>query len=82
MTTVKPTPQEVQALLNGPAGVPPPGTVPDFVNPPDFLYGVIVTLVLTLSVSTIALVTRIYTKLRLIKSLDIEDCKCNFVLEG
>ena len=80
MTTATPTPQELQALLNGPAGAPPSGTVPDFVNPSSLLYGVIVTLILTLSVSTIALATRIYTKLRLIKSLDIEDCKCKFIL--
>ena len=68
------TPAQLQALLDGPAGSPPPGVIPNFVDPPSIYPQIIVTLVLTLSISTLALVIRTYTKLRVIKAWHLEDC--------
>ena len=74
MTTAQLTPDQVQALLDGPAGTPPPGMKPNFVDPPSLFTPIIVTLALTLFISTSALAMRIYTKLRIIKAWHLEDC--------
>ena len=74
MATASMTPAQLQALLDGPAESPPPGVIPNFVDPPSIYPQIIVTLVLTLCISTLALAIRTYTKLRVIKAWHLEDC--------
>ena len=69
------TPEQLQELLNGPAGTPPLHVQPNFDNPTSLHVYAIPTLVLSLTISTVALVVRMYTKLRIIRSLVVEDCK-------
>ena len=65
-----------QALLNGPAGLPPAGVLPNFENPPRNLASIFhVTAALTLSFTTVAVVVRIYTKRCLLRSMGYEDCR-------
>lgn len=70
---------EVQILLNGPAGEPPPGTLPNFSNPPNLDAVYIATTAICGSVSFLAVLIRMYTKLFLIRSLVLEDCKSDSV---
>ena len=74
-----PTADQVQAalqsLLNGPAGMPPPGVVPNFDNPPNLAVYLYVTVGLTLGFATFAVIIRIYTKCFLLRSMGYEDCK-------
>ena len=65
---------KMQALLNGPAGVPPLGTVPNFENPANLEYITNPVLVLCLTVATIAVILRTYTRFFLIRSASLEDC--------
>lgn len=72
------TPEQTHAalerLLNGPAGSPPDGTIPNFDNPPQNLIDVVyVTAVLGLSFATLAVAIRIYTKHILLRSMGYED---------
>ena len=74
------TPEQSQAafqtLLNGPAGLPPAGVLPNFENPPQNLASVFrVTAALALSFATVAVVIRVYTKRCLIRSMGYEDCR-------
>jgi hypothetical protein len=61
------------AILKGPALPPPPGVRPDFDNPPNGSAVAIFTLAFTLAIVTIAVVMRIYTKLRLLGSFSKDD---------
>ncbi len=72
--TTTPTPEQLQALLNGPAGEPPAGVLPNFQNPPNFNTFLILTLTLVLTFGTLAILMRMYTKLFIIRSVDYEDC--------
>lgn len=65
---------KIQAKLNGPAMVPPPGITPNFVNPPNLNHIVVLTLVLCMVFSTLAVVMRMYTKLFIIRKTAFEDC--------
>ena len=76
MPTASLTPAQLQALLDGPAVSPPPGVIPNFVDPPSLYPQIIVTLVLTLSIATLAVIIRVYTKLHVIKAWHLEDCTC------
>lgn len=67
------SPQQLEALLNGPAGPPPPGVRPDFDNPANLNGLFILTLTLCLVFAGFAVLMRIYTKLFLIRSWDYED---------
>jgi len=61
-------------VYNTPAGLPPPGVVPDLVNP-HYLHTIdLVTHVLCLVVSTIAVALRIFTKVYIMKQVRVEDC--------
>ena len=65
-----------QALLNGPAGLPPAGVLPNFENPPRNLASIFhATAALTLSFATVAVVIRTYTKRCLLRSMGYEDCR-------
>ena len=67
--------QELEALLNGPAGPPPPGVRPNFDDPANLNTLVISTLTLCLTIAALAVLMRSYTKIFLIRSWDYEDCK-------
>ena len=69
------TAAQLQALLNGPAGPPPPGVTPNFVNPPNHTTLAIAVMTVGLTASTLVLLMRIYTKVYLIRSLALEDCE-------
>lgn len=72
--TTAPTLEQLQALLNGPAGTPPAGVVPNFDNPPNLNAFLIVTLTLALTFGTLAILMRMYTKLFIVRSTAYEDC--------
>lgn len=62
--------------LLGPGLEPPPGVIPNFTNPPDTQRtAFIVTLVLCLSVTSVFVPLRLYTKLFIVKKPQWEDCK-------
>lgn len=69
------TPEQVQALSNGPAGAPPAGVTPEFDNPPNLNTLVTITMVFCVSFATLAVLIRMYTKVFLIRSVAYEDCK-------
>ena len=73
------TPEQVQALLNGPAMAPPPNTEPNFDDPKNLFKWFILTIALCVTFSTVAVAIRIYTKLRIIHSIGVEDCRHNYV---
>ncbi|PVI01614.1 hypothetical protein DM02DRAFT_671164 [Periconia macrospinosa] len=66
-------PEKQRALLLGPAIPPPHGVVPNFENPPNSRHvGWIVT-ILGISLSTISVVLRLYSRAVYTKKLEIED---------
>ena len=64
-----------QALLDAPAMVPPPGVVPNFVDPPNLRRLVIIMLTLFMAFSTLFILLRMYTKVFLLRKTAFEDCK-------
>jgi hypothetical protein len=65
------------ANLDMPALAPPPGVVPNFVDPPTnrtAIFGVFVT---CLVIMTLAVAIRMYTKIFMLKKLAVEDCESN-----
>ena len=62
-------------LLDGPAAAPPPGHVPNFIDPPTLFDWYIVTITLCVSISTLAIVMRVYTKAVLMRKVASEDCE-------
>ena len=65
---------QLQILLDDPAGTPPPGVLPNFENPATLNQWAILTIVLGLSLGTICVAIRIYTKSFIMKVFDPEDC--------
>ena len=75
----------LQMLLNGPAGTPPAGVLPNFQDPPNMNSVFIMTLILVEIFGTLAVVMRIYTKACIVRSFVSEDCRLStfhFDLEG
>lgn len=73
MTTSTPTPEQIEAILNGPALPPPDGVKPDFENPPNnngLGYGL---LTMMLAIGTIAILLRLLGKGFKTRKLRIED---------
>ena len=66
---------KVHGLLNGPAGTPPPGLLPNFQDPPNLNSALIFTVTICMAVATVVVVMRMYTKLFLIRSVAYEDCE-------
>lgn len=66
----------LEALLNGPAAPPPAGVTSDFTDPANLHVVGTVVLVLCLTLSMLAVLIRMYTKLFIIRSIAPEDCKC------
>lgn len=74
--------QQLEALLNGAAGPPPPGARSNFHDPANINGLVILTLTLCLAFASLAVLMRTYTKLFLIRSWDYEDCKLSKFLSS
>ena len=72
--------QELEALLNGPAGPPPPGVTPNFDDPANLNNLVILTLTMCLVFSSSTVLMRTYTKLFILRSWNYEDCKPTGIL--
>ena len=62
-------------LLNGPAGKPPIGIVPEFQYPPNLVAVFIATTTLCATVAFLAVTIRLYTKQYLMQSRAYEDCE-------
>lgn len=61
---------------------PPPGVAPNFTNPSYISAGIVPASAVFLSLSTICLLLRIYTKARIIKIFGAEDCKSRMQEDG
>lgn len=61
-----------EAILNGPALAPPPGTEPNFDNPDNLAHPKLA--VLQLSIATLVVAMRLYTKLGVLRNILVEDC--------
>ena len=66
---------EYEMLLNGPAGTPPAGVVPNFASPPNLHVYINLTLILCFILATLACFTRMYTRMVLLRSVGYDDCK-------
>lgn len=67
--------QLLQKALDGPAMALPPGVKPNFVNPPNLEKDFYVDLILCLTISVLVVCMRMWTKARLVRKVQIEDCK-------
>lgn len=72
---------KLKQLLSGPAGKPPLGTVPNFHDPPNLDAVFIATTAVCGSITALAVLIRMYTKLFLIRSTVFEDCEA-IILQG
>ena len=68
-------PEQLEVLLNGPAVTPPAGTVSNLDNPPNIDAICYMTFFLCMSLATLAVVIRLYTKRFLIRCIAYEDCE-------
>ena len=68
-----------QELLNGPAMVPPPEVTPNFVDPPNLRHIVIIMLIFYMTLSTMVILMRMYTKIFLLRKTVFEDCMSPFI---
>lgn len=68
-----------QDWLNGPAMVPPPGVTPNFVDPPNQRHIVLFVLIFYMTLSTIVILMRMYTKIFLLRKTVFEDCMSPFI---
>ena len=68
-------PEQLQKLLNGPAGTPPVGVIPDLNDPPNLDTYVILTISTCMTLATVAVLLRMYTKILITRTLAYEDCK-------
>lgn len=68
------TAEQIQELLLEPAGKPPPGLVSNLQNPSNLDVPVILTVVVSIALATLATLMRTYTKVFLFKSFVYEDC--------
>ena len=58
-----------------PGLAPPPGITPNFVNPPSIHLEASITLVICLAITTPLVWLRLYTRLYIMKSRGLDDCK-------
>jgi hypothetical protein len=68
-----PTPEEIEAILNGPALPPPNGTVPNFDNPPNNNPAGYAGLTIMLVIATMAIIFRFVARMSKTIRLQIED---------
>ena len=69
---------EMQRKLDGPALAPPPGVRPDFINPANFQDVAMGILALSISISTVGIWIRMYTKLYIFRETRWEDCNSSY----
>lgn len=72
---VAPTPEQLQQLLDGPCALPPPGVESNFANPSNLRHLFVITAVLCLFFSTLALSMRMYAKIYIIRKTEWSDCE-------
>lgn len=65
----------LEDLLNGPALSPPPGVTPQLDNPPSYRAATTVIPTLCLTIATLSVAMRVYTRVRIINVVNIADCK-------
>lgn len=70
----------IHALLNGPAVEPPAGVTPNFVDPPNREATIFPIMALCLTIATLAVLVRLYSKLFLLRSVAYEDCEFDYSL--
>ena len=68
---------EYQMLLDGPAGTPPAGVVPNFASPPNLHIYINLTISLCFIFATLACFIRMYTRMVLLRSVGYDDCECS-----
>lgn len=76
MSTSTLSPEQLEALLDGPALAPPPGVIPRIENPRSLIatgWGVSVACIV---VATAAILLRVFTKTRIIRQVNLADCSC------
>ena len=69
------TQEQIQSLLLQPAAKPPTGAASNLNNPPNLDRPVITIITLYITIATLAILMRTYTKAFLIRSMAYEDCK-------
>lgn len=69
------TPEQLEALLNGPALAPPDGVMPNFENPPNKNYIAAAVVPLCLTVTTIAVLLRVWARVFLLRKVGLPDGK-------
>ena len=62
-------------LAQLPAGIPPPGVVPNFKNPPSLAQPIIAVHAVFLSLAVLFVALRLYTKIFLTRLLRWDDCE-------
>ncbi|CAG8973751.1 hypothetical protein HYALB_00007701 [Hymenoscyphus albidus] len=67
------SPEAIQRLLDGPALTPPAGVEPDFENPGGFKGTIVGFEVLFMVISSLAMIVRLYTRLRIYKKVKLDD---------
>ena len=72
------TQERIQSLLLQPAAKPPVGQASNFNNPPNLDGPVITMITLFITLATLAVLMRTYTKALLIRSLAYEDCESKY----
>jgi hypothetical protein len=70
------TPEMVEAILEGPAMAPPPGVLPNFINPPSFGTAMLAVEILFLVLPTLSIFIRLWTCIRINRKAHLEDCEC------
>ncbi|KAF6226863.1 hypothetical protein HO133_008304 [Letharia lupina] len=68
------TPEQLQALLNGPALKPPPGVIPDFTDPSTSHRRGVAVEIVSLLLSAFAVAMHIYTKARFMHQMAAAAC--------
>lgn len=72
---IKMDPSQIEALLDGPAGPPPPGVVPNLENPPNKQSVGRGLLLTCLCLATVAVILRLYTKVIIMRQFRASDGK-------
>jgi hypothetical protein len=62
-------------LENLPAGIPPPGVLPNFINPPSRDVELIVLNTIFLTLMWTVVLIRLYAKGRILRTMGWDDCK-------
>ena len=66
--------RRIEALLDGPAGTPPAGLQPNFNNPPNLDTVIYTTKTIALTLTTLFIFIRLYTRHVLLHSMGYDDC--------